>query len=81
MSFNKVCSHRRNAKSKSCPFCRAYLEKVKPSSLWVYTDDRDVVDMDALTRENIRRLFMYINKLPLVVLHVVDLDIYEYHTK
>jgi hypothetical protein len=54
---------------------------VNPSSLWVYTDDRDVVDMDALTRENIRRLFMYINKLPLVVLHVVDLDIYEYRTK
>jgi hypothetical protein len=25
--------------------------------------------------ENIRRLFMYINMLPLVVLHVVDLDI------
>ena len=39
----------------------------------MYTDDSDVVDMDTLTRENIRRLFMYINKLPLVVLHVVDL--------
>jgi hypothetical protein len=49
--------------------------------LWVYTDDSDVVDMDTLTRENIRRLFMYINKLPLVVLHVADLDIYEYRIK
>ncbi|OEL28706.1 hypothetical protein BAE44_0010276 [Dichanthelium oligosanthes] len=70
-----------NAKSKSCPFCRACLEEVKPGSLWMYTDDSDVVDMDTLTRENIRRLFMYINKLPLVVLHVVDLDIYEYRIK
>jgi len=76
-----MCFEHWNAKSKSCPFCRACLQKVKPSSLWVYTDDRDVVDMDALTRENIRRLFLYINKLPLVVLHVVDLDIYEYHSK
>ncbi|VAH03905.1 unnamed protein product [Triticum turgidum subsp. durum] len=75
------CFEEWNAKSKSCPFCRACLQKVKPTSLWVYTDDRDVVDMDALTSENIRRLFMYINKLPLVVLHVVDLDIYEYHSK
>ena len=75
------CFEEWNAKSKSCPFCRACLQKVKPSSLWVYTDDRDVVDMDALTSENIRRLLMYINKLPLVVLHVVDLDIYEYHSK
>jgi hypothetical protein len=47
----------------------------------LYTDDRDVVDMDTLTRENIRRLFMFISKLPLVVLHVVDLDIYEYRIK
>ncbi|CAN6305014.1 unnamed protein product, partial [Urochloa humidicola] len=70
-----------NAKSKSCPFCRACLEDVKPGSLWMYTDDSDVVDMDTLTRENIRRLFMCINKLPLVVLHVVDLDLYEYRIK
>ncbi|BAF26623.2 E3 ubiquitin-protein ligase AIRP2 isoform X1 [Oryza sativa Japonica Group] len=70
-----------NTKSKSCPFCRACLKKVNPSSLWLYTDDRDVVDMDTLTRENIRRLFMFISKLPLVVLHVVDLDIYEYRIK
>ena len=76
-----VHSHCRNAKSKSCPFCRACLEEVKPGSLWMYTDDSDVVDMDTLTRENIRRLFMYINKLPLVVLHAVDLDIYQYRIK
>lgn len=70
-----------NAKSKSCPFCRACLEKVNPNSLWVYTDGRDVVDTAVLTRENIRRLFMYINKLPLVVLGVADLDIYDYRIK
>jgi hypothetical protein len=30
------------------------------------TDCRDVVDVATVTRENLRRLFMYIEKLPLV---------------
>ena len=30
-------------------------------------DSKDVVDMATITRENLRRLFMYIDKLPLIV--------------
>lgn len=30
-------------------------------------DSRDVVDMATVTRENLKRLFMYIDKLPLIV--------------
>lgn len=30
-------------------------------------DKRDIVDMATVTRENLKRLYMYIDKLPLVV--------------
>ncbi|XP_019445664.1 PREDICTED: uncharacterized protein LOC109349355 isoform X3 [Lupinus angustifolius] len=52
-------------KSQSCPFCRDSLKRVNSSDLWVFTDKKDVVDMATVTRENLRRLFIYINKLPL----------------
>lgn len=35
--------------------------------LWIYTDKRDVVDLPSILRENNKRLFMYIDKLPLVI--------------
>jgi hypothetical protein len=54
-------------RSQSCPFCRGSLVRVNSGDLWVLTDSRDVVDMATVTRENLRRLFMYIEKLPLVV--------------
>jgi hypothetical protein len=41
--------------------------RVNSGDLWVLTDSRDVVDMATVTRENLKRLFMYIEKLPLVV--------------
>ncbi|KAL6992590.1 E3 ubiquitin-protein ligase airp2 [Sarracenia purpurea var. burkii] len=54
-------------RSQSCPFCRDSLKRVNSDDLWVFMDSRDVVDMATLTRENLRRLFMHIDKLPLVV--------------
>lgn len=30
-------------------------------------DNKDVVDMSTITRENLRRLFIFIDKLPLIV--------------
>lgn len=30
-------------------------------------DNKDVIDMTAITKENLKRLFMYIDKLPVVV--------------
>lgn len=35
--------------------------------LWIYTDKCDVIDLSSILRENHKRLFMYIDKLPLVI--------------
>ncbi|KAB2637383.1 hypothetical protein D8674_027917 [Pyrus ussuriensis x Pyrus communis] len=55
-----------HTRSKSCPFCRDNLKRVNSGDLWVYMDSRDIVDMETVMRENLRRLFMYIDKLPLI---------------
>ncbi|XP_047262897.1 E3 ubiquitin-protein ligase AIRP2-like [Capsicum annuum] len=55
-------------RSQLCPFCRDSLKRVNSGDLWVYMDNKDVVDMSTITRENLRRLFMFIDKLPLIVL-------------
>ncbi|CAN6443050.1 unnamed protein product [Victoria cruziana] len=55
------------ARSQSCPFCRDSLKRVNSADLWIYTDSREVVDIAAISRENLRRLFLYIDKLPLIV--------------
>ncbi|KAK3005390.1 hypothetical protein RJ639_016794, partial [Escallonia herrerae] len=61
------CNHSMRVRSQSCPFCRDSLKRVNSAELWVFVDSRDVLDMATLTRENLRRLFMYIDKLPLIV--------------
>ncbi|RCV14378.1 hypothetical protein SETIT_2G420900v2 [Setaria italica] len=68
------------SRSQSCPFCRDSLKRVNSADLWIYTDDRDIVDMATVRRENLRRLFMYIDKLPTVIPESV-LDIYDSHVK
>lgn len=55
------------SRSQSCPFCRDSLRRVNSGDLWVFTDSKDIVDMWMITRENLRRLFMYIDKLPVIV--------------
>ncbi|RRT48681.1 hypothetical protein B296_00028826 [Ensete ventricosum] len=70
----------RNSRSQSCPFCRDSLKRVDSGDLWVYVDHRDVVDMAVLTRDNIRRLIMYIKKLPVVVPESV-IDAYDSHVR
>lgn len=57
----------RRSRSQSCPFCRDSLKRVNSGDLWVYTDSRDIIDTATVTRENLRRLFMYVDKLPLIV--------------
>ncbi|VAH42746.1 unnamed protein product [Triticum turgidum subsp. durum] len=61
-----ICIERRS-RSQSCPFCRDSLKRVNSADLWIYTDNRDIVDMATVRRENLRRLFMYIDKLPTVI--------------
>ncbi|KAL4563200.1 hypothetical protein LXL04_027236 [Taraxacum kok-saghyz] len=66
-------------RSLSCPFCRVSLKKIDPSELWVYVDKKEAIDMLTITRENIKRFFMYIDKLPLVLDSIFDA--YDSHVK
>ncbi|EEC82625.1 hypothetical protein OsI_27211 [Oryza sativa Indica Group] len=68
------------SRSQSCPFCRDSLKRVNSADLWIYTDNRDIVDMATVRKENLRRLFMYIDKLPTVIPETV-FDVYDSHVK
>lgn len=57
----------RRERSQSCPFCRDSLKRVNSGDLWIYTDKSDTVDFSIISRENCKRLFVYIDKLPLIV--------------
>ena len=70
----------RSSRSQSCPFCRDNLKKTCPGDLWIYVEDQDVVDMETVSSENLRRLFMYISKLPLIVPDVI-FSVYDSHIK
>ncbi|XP_039131976.1 E3 ubiquitin-protein ligase AIRP2-like isoform X2 [Dioscorea cayenensis subsp. rotundata] len=55
------------SRSRSCPFCRIDLQIVRPSDLWIYIDKHDAVDMAMITKQNTNRLFVFTDKLPLIV--------------
>lgn len=74
------CYREWHSRSQSCPFCRDSLKRVNSGDLWVFTDSRDIVDMSTVSRENMRRLFMYIDKLPLILPETV-FDAYDSHVK
>ncbi|KAJ8569674.1 hypothetical protein K7X08_006251 [Anisodus acutangulus] len=59
------CFHDWYIRSQSCPFCRGSLTRVNSRDLWVLTSDCDVVDSTILAQENLRRFYLYIDKLPL----------------
>lgn len=61
------CYQEWRSRSLSCPFCRISLKRVNSRDLWIYLDCTDVKDTVTLTNENLQRLFMYVDKLPLVV--------------
>ncbi|PPR81880.1 hypothetical protein GOBAR_AA38836 [Gossypium barbadense] len=56
-----------HGRSQSCPFCRDSLKRVNSCDLWIYTEKSEIVDLSLILRENSNRLFMYIDKLPLIV--------------
>jgi len=72
------CYRQWRTRSQSCPFCRDSLKRVNSGDLWMLTDHHDAVDVATVTRENIRRLFTYIEKLPLVTLENI-FDAYDSH--
>ncbi|PIA32193.1 hypothetical protein AQUCO_04500056v1 [Aquilegia coerulea] len=55
------------ARSQSCPFCRDSLKRVNSGDLWIYTDNKEVIDTSSMCRENLKRLFIYVDKLPVIV--------------
>ncbi|KAH6769250.1 RING/U-box superfamily protein [Perilla frutescens var. frutescens] len=55
------------AKSQSCPFCRDNLKRMNSGELWIYTSNCDIIDLPTIAKENLKRLFVYIDKLPLIV--------------
>lgn len=66
-----------NVRSQSCPFCRGNLQRLNSRDLWVLTSDKDVVDTNTLAKENLRRLYLYIGNLPLVMPQP-DMFVYDY---
>ncbi|KAL0357820.1 UNVERIFIED_CONTAM: E3 ubiquitin-protein ligase AIRP2 [Sesamum calycinum] len=60
------CFNDWSVRSRSCPFCRGSLKRVTSGDLWVLTGNSDVVDAMTLAKDNLRRFYLYIDKLPLV---------------
>ncbi|KAL6983816.1 hypothetical protein U1Q18_017190 [Sarracenia purpurea var. burkii] len=58
------CYREWNTRSESCPFCRGSIKRVKSRDLWVLTCDDDVVDTEAVSREDLMRFYRYISCLP-----------------
>nr|XP_043611217.1 E3 ubiquitin-protein ligase AIRP2-like [Erigeron canadensis] len=54
-----------HGRSQSCPFCRETLKGVKLTDLWDCVEATDIIDLALIFQENSKRLFMYIEKLPL----------------
>ncbi|KAM5560412.1 E3 ubiquitin-protein ligase AIRP2 [Rosa sericea] len=73
------CYRNWRTRSQSCPFCRDSLKRVDSCELWIYTGNNEIVDLSAISRENLKRLFIYIDKLPLLVPKhgVVSYDLYR----
>ncbi|XP_052184151.1 E3 ubiquitin-protein ligase AIRP2-like [Diospyros lotus] len=73
------CYRAWNKQSRSCPFCRDELKQVKSSDLWICVGNNDIVDPSIILRDNLRRLFCYIEKLPLSILDPIMLQPYNFH--
>ncbi|XP_076938303.1 E3 ubiquitin-protein ligase AIRP2-like [Bidens hawaiensis] len=58
------CYHDWNMRSVSCPFCRGSLKRVNSGDLWVLPCRGDVVDQKTVSKEDKKRFYNYINKLP-----------------
>ncbi|KAI5063321.1 hypothetical protein GOP47_0021868 [Adiantum capillus-veneris] len=61
------CHTKWKQRSASCPFCRGSLEHVSFKDLWFLMDCNEPLDLETYNKDNLRRLFNYVEKLPLVV--------------
>ncbi|KAL8042530.1 hypothetical protein ABFX02_09G057800 [Erythranthe guttata] len=67
-----------NMRSESCPFCRGSIKRVNSGDLWVMTCNEDVVDQETLSKEDMLRFYLYINRLPKDIPNALFLFYYEY---
>ncbi|CAM8984188.1 hypothetical protein QQ045_002643 [Rhodiola kirilowii] len=67
-----------NTRSESCPFCRGSLKRVNSEDLWVLTSGDDVADTETVTREDLLRFYLYINRLPKDFPDALSLVYYDY---
>ncbi|XP_027337625.1 E3 ubiquitin-protein ligase AIRP2-like [Abrus precatorius] len=67
-----------NTRSESCPFCRGSLKRVKSGDLWVLTCSSDVIDIQTLYREDMLRLYVFVNNLPEYIPDALFVMYYEY---
>ncbi|KAJ7232057.1 hypothetical protein O6H91_Y455700 [Diphasiastrum complanatum] len=74
------CFREWHTRSQSCPFCRDSLKRVNSRDLWIFTEKCEVEDVASLARENLQRLFAYIDKLPVLVSDNF-FSVYELHIK
>lgn len=61
------CYREWSTRSQSCPFCRDSHKRVNSGELWIYTCTQDTVDLSYIRQQNMKRLKLYIDKLPLIV--------------
>ncbi|KAK7294688.1 hypothetical protein RJT34_17579 [Clitoria ternatea] len=64
-----------HARSQSCPFCRDSLKRVNSDDLWIYIGSNEIKDLTSINKENLKRLFIYIESLPLIArpyIHVIS---------
>ncbi|CAI0425773.1 unnamed protein product [Linum tenue] len=61
------CFHDWNSRSQSCPFCRGSLKRVRSRDLWALITNGEIVDAATLAKENLRRFYLYVENLPLVM--------------
>ncbi|XP_061990687.1 E3 ubiquitin-protein ligase AIRP2-like isoform X2 [Rosa rugosa] len=72
-----TCFHDWNVRSQSCPFCRGNLKRVSSTDLWVLTRNSDVIDAVTLAKENLRRFYLYVENIP-VVMPATHVVVYDY---
>ncbi|KAJ7957639.1 RING finger protein [Quillaja saponaria] len=70
------CFHDWNERSRSCPFCRGSLRRVTSRDLWIVIGNNDVIDTVTLAKENLRRFYLYVETLPLIMhdTHIIVCD-------
>ncbi|CAN1314224.1 E3 ubiquitin-protein ligase AIRP2 [Linum perenne] len=72
------CFHNWNTRSKSCPFCRGSLKRVRSRDLWVLVSNGDIIDAATLAKENLSRFYLYVENLPLVMPEVSHAILFDY---